>query len=254
VVSKSGVLKGRVPFKVVFDASKSSIKNALEWQWDFENDGISDGFTVAVEKVFRKPGLYEVKLTIIDADEKHHELIQKVDVARAGIQARIKANPVAGAVPLKVDFDGSGSFSDEGVIVDYIWEFPKTKPIHYGAQISRMFKQLGNHEIKLTILTSTGKTSTTTTIISARTPVVKSDFEFTPQRGFAPLKVFFDPAKSTGIIDDYFWDFGDGYTSHEFTPTHTYHFPGTYTVNLQVTDPNGLVDDMPKVIVVKKKK
>src|SRR5512135_2043679 len=32
------------------------------------------------------------------------------------------------------------------------------------------------------------------------------------------------------------WDFGDGATSTEQNPTHTYTDPGTYTVSLEVTD------------------
>jgi gliding motility-associated-like protein len=34
----------------------------------------------------------------------------------------------------------------------------------------------------------------------------------------------------------YFWDFGDGDTSQQFNPTHTYKDTGTYTVELRVVD------------------
>lgn len=37
----------------------------------------------------------------------------------------------------------------------------------------------------------------------------------------------------------YRWTFGDGTTSSEARPTHTYEEPGTYTVELVVTDPSG---------------
>lgn len=43
----------------------------------------------------------------------------------------------------------------------------------------------------------------------------------------------------------FFWDFGDGTTSTEETPTHTYQEPGTYSVSLTVTNadtPNGASD------------
>lgn len=46
--------------------------------------------------------------------------------------------------------------------------------------------------------------------------------------------VFFDNTSSYG--DDYFWSFGDGLTSTEKSPTHTYMQEGCYTVTLKVTN------------------
>jgi PKD repeat protein len=37
----------------------------------------------------------------------------------------------------------------------------------------------------------------------------------------------------------YQWAFGDGATSTNAQPTHTYDVPGTYTVELTVTEANG---------------
>ena len=45
--------------------------------------------------------------------------------------------------------------------------------------------------------------------------------------------------KSTGNVSGWNWDFGDGTTSTEQNPTHTYSTPGTYTVILTVTGPGG---------------
>lgn len=43
-----------------------------------------------------------------------------------------------------------------------------------------------------------------------------------------------------GDIDTYNWAFGDGSTSSEANPTHTYTSGGSYTVSLEVVDSNGL--------------
>lgn len=42
---------------------------------------------------------------------------------------------------------------------------------------------------------------------------------------------------------DYFWDFGDGFTSTDANPFHTYSSLGFYDVSLTVTDVNGCVSD-----------
>ena len=71
------------------------------------------------------------------------------------------------------------------------------------------------------------------------------DFEVvdaTPLAGFAanttagttPLTVQFND-ESTGGLTSWSWSFGDGNTSMEQHPIHTYRTPGTYTVNLTVS-------------------
>lgn len=250
----SGILRGVVPFQVTFDASRSEVQNAFEWQWDFQNDGIIDDFAQAVKHTFREPGTYEVKLTILDVDERRYTKIQKVVVERAGIRAKIAADPTAGDVPLKITFDGSGSYTDEGEIVDYIWEFPGVEPIHYGAKISYLFKTIGNFPVKLTVLTSTGKIANTEYIVSARAPQVVSDFNFAPQGGTAPLLVTFNPGTSSGLIQEYFWDFGDGQVQKQIRPVpvdHLYQEAGIYEVRLRLVDRNGLVSESIQSIEVK---
>ena len=59
-----------------------------------------------------------------------------------------------------------------------------------------------------------------------------------PTSGIAPLDVSFTP----NIINpdlSYLWDFGDGESSTEISPAHTYSMPGEYTGSLIVTDSAG---------------
>jgi PKD repeat protein len=65
-----------------------------------------------------------------------------------------------------------------------------------------------------------------------------ADFTVVDASGEAPLTVTFSDT-STGTIDSYAWDFGDGSTSTERSPSYTYGSPGTYTVALSVVGPGG---------------
>ncbi|MEI6842736.1 MAG: PQQ-binding-like beta-propeller repeat protein, partial [Methanomicrobiales archaeon] len=65
-------------------------------------------------------------------------------------------------------------------------------------------------------------------------------FNGTPVTGPAPLAVTFN-AQSTRSTSDWLWDFGDGATSTEQNPVHTYTTPGVYNVNLSATDSSGRV-------------
>lgn len=70
--------------------------------------------------------------------------------------------------------------------------------------------------------------------------LIASSFTASPISGASPLKVqFTDQSTSTTGIVAWSWNFGDGTTSTLQNPSHTYNFPGKYTVKLTVTDANG---------------
>ncbi|WP_407560295.1 PQQ-dependent sugar dehydrogenase [Streptomyces sp. 184] len=76
---------------------------------------------------------------------------------------------------------------------------------------------------------------------SNRNPVAQASADVTS--GGTPLTVEFSSAGSTdpeGGALTYHWDFGDGGTSDQANPSHTYTGAGTFTPTLTVTDPEGL--------------
>ncbi len=52
----------------------SSVGDIIEWQWDFDNDGIIDSYQQNPTHVYSEPGLYSVKLTVSDSTETDIEL------------------------------------------------------------------------------------------------------------------------------------------------------------------------------------
>ncbi|MEO2149217.1 MAG: PKD domain-containing protein, partial [bacterium] len=63
-------------------------------------------------------------------------------------------------------------------------------------------------------------------------------FVATPTSGVYDLVVTFSE-NNIGEIESRLWDFGDGSTSTEQDPTHTFTSPGTFSVSLTVTGPGG---------------
>lgn len=246
---QEGITRGTVPFEVAFDPSNSQIKNAVEWRWDFENDGIVDSYDRVARYIFRKPGVYPVKLVVLDAADKQYSTQHQVIVGRAGTQAKITAQPASGVVPMTVEFDGSASTTDKGEIVNYFWQFPGKDPISYGAQISYEFTSVGNFPVRLRVLTSEGEMDESTFMISVRAQPLQARFEVLYEED-DPLTVSFDPTSSSGTFTQYVWDFGDGETSREFKPTHTYRFPGEYTVQLKITDNKGVVSTTRETVLL----
>lgn len=68
---------------------------------------------------------------------------------------------------------------------------------------------------------------------------VQADFTAAPTSGPAPLTVVFTNT-STGGYTASLWGFGDGITSTQTSPTHTYTTPGAYTATLTVSGPGGM--------------
>jgi PKD repeat protein/subtilisin family serine protease len=148
-------------------------------------------------------------------------------------QADFSVNPTGGPAPLQVQFTNLSS----GVISSYAWNFgdggtsSQPNPAHtYAAP--------GVYDVTLTVsgLSGTG-TETKTAYIQAYSPS-QADFSSTPTSGLAPLEVQFTD-QSSGVISSYAWNFGDGGTSSQQNPTHTFSAPGVYDVTLAVNGPSG---------------
>ncbi len=93
-----------------------------------------------------------------------------------------------------------------------------------------------------TMVTNIRVQNNVSTPVPTATPVVPPPFaSFMPDQtsGEAPLAVRFTN-QSTGSITSYRWNFGDGASSSEANPSHTFTTPGIYTVSLEATGPGGV--------------
>jgi PKD repeat protein len=80
---------------------------------------------------------------------------------------------------------------------------------------------------------------------------LKADFTATPETGTEPLEVHFnDQSGPPDSIVSWFWDFGDGSTSTEQNPSHTYTRDGGYEVILLVSGSDGDQDTSSSQILV----
>ncbi len=79
-----------------------------------------------------------------------------------------------------------------------------------------------------------------------------ADFTFTPSnpKTYETIQFIDESRDQDGNITAYHWDFGDGNTSNEQNPTHTYTSNGTFHVTLQVTDDKGATDEKTRNIMV----
>ncbi|MFZ0932215.1 MAG: choice-of-anchor tandem repeat GloVer-containing protein [Syntrophobacteraceae bacterium] len=143
------------------------------------------------------------------------------------------ASTTSGKAPLTVHFSDSSA----GSITKWLWNFGdgQTSTIR---SPSHTYGKAGAYTVTLTV-TGAGGTNTCTqpdyiTVYAAP----EANFSASPSSGKAPLRVNFTN-KSTGLVTSWLWRFGDGATSTDESPDHTYNTPGTYTAMLTAYGPGG---------------
>jgi len=165
----------------------------------------------------------------------------------------ISASPLSGKAPLQVQFKAFANDSD-GQIVSYLWSFGDgstsslQNPTH-------TYTSIGTFNVSLIVTDNDGATAKDTITIKVTSNIPPTaEILASATEGTAPLTVHFEGKgiDEDGQIISYFWDFGDGETSTEQNPTHTYPSSGTYTVTLTVTDDSGASSTATLTIVVER--
>jgi len=100
----------------------------------------------------------------------------------------------------------------------------------------------------LTVIDANG-CSNTINITLTEAPMPQANFAPKPQITTIDNPIIYFENYSTGA-SFYEWDFGDGYSSTYFSPTHAYDFPGVYHVVLSVSDQYGCVDTVGANIII----
>ena len=115
---------GDAPLQVEFDGQLSDDEwRIAAYRWDFDaSDGLQeDDRGPVVQREFEEPGAYVVSLTV--TDNSGFVSLTTVDVLVSGPpDVAASAAPIAGPVPLEVQFSGSGS-DWRGDPLSFAWDF-----------------------------------------------------------------------------------------------------------------------------------
>ncbi|WP_440944924.1 PKD domain-containing protein [Methanosarcina sp. T3] len=234
-------LYGNSPLSVDFtDLSTGSVTN---WYWDF-GDG-TNSTSENPSHTYTSSGIYTVKLRVSNAVDSNWEnksnYIYVAGTGGSSVTADFHANVTSTGVGNQIQFfdDSAGSpdswewdFTNDG-IVDSTAENPI---VTYGT--------IGTFSVALTVYNGTDADSKTKynyiTITSGGPGCLGCDFSANKTTGQYPLTVQFADL-STGSPDEWSWNFGDGGTSTEQNPVHTYMGAGSYTVTFTASALNGTV-------------
>jgi PKD repeat protein len=150
--------------------------------------------------------------------------------------ADFSASPTTGDAPLAVTFSDLST----GRVDSWAWDFGDGGTSS-AQNLTHTYNTTGSYTVKLTVTGPGGTDENVKTnyiTVSTPPPAPIADFSASPTSGNAPLHVVFTD-QSTGTIGAWSWSFGDGYGATIRNPSHTYEFPGTYTVSLTVSGESG---------------
>ena len=194
-----------------------NISNATAIEWRFEPGQTSNAENP--EYTFPGPGTYPVSLLV--SNSCGEEIINIEVVINEPLNAVIGVSSSSGCAPFTVIFEDQTL----GNVTTRNWLFPGGDPMSSTAASPVVtFTNPGSYEVSLDVSNGTTDASSSITI-EVSTPPVPSFSFMTDQ-----LMVMFQ--NNSTNASSYFWNFGDGNTSTEASPTHTYSTPGTYTVSL----------------------
>jgi PKD repeat protein len=230
------------PVSFSSEGSKDLDGEIIKFDWNF-GDGSEHSFEPNPTHTYALQGNYTITLTVTDDDNVSISDTTWCDIAPRPPVPDING-PYEGITGQPIQFSSEGSYDIDGEIVEYRWNFGDGSGVYLEENPSHAFDDVGNFSITLTVEDNDGLAETVETYcIIELPPNILPQAEATgPNEGTAESPISFSSSGSSdtdGEIVEYLWDFGDGTTSTEANPTHTFEEEGTYTITLTVTDDRG---------------
>ncbi len=214
----------------------------LSFRWIFD-----DGTELAgerVERSFSVPGTYEFTLSADDGEGLDNSVAEVRGSVRVNESPIIVTETEILSNSSSIFLDASESYNPDGGRLSFSWVLPDGTTRNESS-FTWTAPEPGYHRITLTVDDGEGLANSRTTetigLTVNRPPVAVLDKIV---EACTDQIIIFSSARSYDPDGDSFtteWDFGDGNTSRERNPYHSYSSPGTYEVLLALDD--GFVDE-----------
>lgn len=222
------------------DRSTSASGSIVSRQWDF-GDGEASTETNPVH-IYQTAGTFNVTLTVATSSASDTATKPVVVGSRIPPLARFSIEPTKPSVGQAAKFTDL-SQPGSAPILTWLWDFGDG-----GSSTAQhptySYPNAGFFDVTLTVTTAHGSDSTTVANVEVRPAAPVAAFRADDVEPATGQQVRFTDlsTSSMGTIVQWHWDFGDGTTSLQRHPTHTYQEAGLYTVSLTVTS-NQLVNN-----------
>lgn len=218
--------EGCAPFTWTFRSRLNSLEPAVSYHWDF-GDGNTSNLPTPTHTF--DSGIYTIKLIIITASGCTDTVIAN-NAIRVGVKpvSNFSANPLSACANTRIDFTDLS----QGDITRWLWFFGDggTSTVQ---NPSHVYADTGFFTVTLIVFNlGCPDTLILEDYIYIKPPIAKLNYVIDCSQKYTRA---FTGSRSIGA-DTYEWNFGDGTTSTQADPVHTYSTAGTYSVTLRVTN------------------
>jgi PKD repeat protein len=200
--------------------------------WDF-GDGTSSAAREPGDHVYGTYGVFDITL---HAYSSHctDSLSRQVQILPPPPVAAFSPD-TSGCPPLRVSFRNHSQYAES-----YAWDFDDGG-VSSEIQPTHTFQESGEYEVRLVATGLSGTAESQQTILVHELP--QAAFEPAGTGSGTTTEAFGFLNQSVNAVD-YHWDFGDGTSSREESPSHLYSASGDYTVTLIATSAEGCLDTL----------
>jgi len=200
--------------------------NAISWLWTFGNGDTSSDQNPSY--TYSESGLYEVCLDVSDAEGCQSITCDSILVGAYVCEAAY----IYDINGLQVIFEDQSQSTEP--LTEWEWNFGNGISLTGVQNPTYQFDTLGIYEVCLTI-TGGNCLDDTCMIIDLSDPCLSfvADYSYVVDVNDYSVQ-FLD--LTSGNADQWLWGFGDGNTSNDQNPSHSYAAPGSYNVCLLVQD------------------
>jgi gliding motility-associated-like protein len=185
------------------------------YQWSFGDSTTSNA--ISPDHYYLEEGVYEVSLLALSSTNGcpavHTNSIEVITTP----EIQIFADSIAGCPPFTVQFSNETTNA-----VNYYWDLADGNSF-VGDTLEHVFENSGTYDVEI-IAVNSNSCSDTTSIEITVYPQPTANFSFTTLDLDYELEVDFQNLSQNAIA--YFWDFGDGGTSYNFSPVKDYQKDG----------------------------
>ncbi len=222
------------PSTITFSDFTTDDTTLVSWHWIFGDGNQTTVSTPTVSHTYMNSGNYSVTMIVTDIHGCKDTLY--------------KPNYIQSTFPLPVMVADSFACRGDTIIFNasgtsvagpatYYWNYGDLSPTDTTTSniMNHIYPNDGIYTVSFTVVDVNGCSQTITHLLYVQTPVAMyTDSVIAEGCGFTTVQFI---NHSTGLgITQWHWLFGDGASSTQPNPTHTYSVPGYYTVSLTVTN------------------
>ncbi len=234
----SAICEGQ-PAWFINQSSTIETNPIMSWSWDFGDGDVST--ESSPQHQYETTGLQDVELRVTSLNGCTDTLRQSIEISPVP-EAMVSGTTACAGQPLTLT---DSSVISSGSITTRNWQVDSLSFNTEAPEVT--FADTGSYNLQLSVESDAGCQDSWTGVLQVM-PTPEADFELPSDWGAVPLSLTADNLSSGA--ESYLWHFGDGESSTQAEPTHTWQDSGRYEITMVAISAEGCTDTIRRTLRV----